>query len=74
MEYAGLRCPRCFWVLHDGAYGMNPDCYCYGKRLRKRIRLTNTEAQEKMKYIQRRERVAFKCKIGGGCDLEGRDD
>lgn len=43
-EYAGLRCPRCFWALYDGAIGQNPDCYCYGKRLRKKVRLTNTEA------------------------------
>lgn len=47
--YAGLRCPRCYWALYDGHIGQNPDCYCYGRHLRKKIRLTNEEAAIKIK-------------------------
>jgi hypothetical protein len=49
MDYASRRCPKCFWALYDGHIGQNPDCYCYGKRLRKVVRMTNDEAAKKIK-------------------------
>jgi len=54
--YAGRRCPRCFWGLYDGAIGQNPDCYCYGKRLRKVVRLTNAAAALAIKEKSERGR------------------
>lgn len=48
-DYAGLRCPKCFWALYDGVLGQNPHCYCYGKHLRKTVRMTNAEAKKAIK-------------------------
>ena len=47
--FRGLRCPVCFWALYDGDYCQNQNCVRYGNSVHDPIRLSNEEAQERIK-------------------------
>lgn len=47
VDYAGSRCPVCFWALYDGYRCQNPKCD--ETVVEKAVYLTNAEAQLEIK-------------------------